>query len=401
VDLDLTPEQLALQRELREYFAKLLTPEVREKLGWGAEEQGSEVYRALVRQMGADGWLGIGWPTEYGGQGRSPVEQYLFFEEAERAGAPFPFVTLNTVGPTLIRHGSEEQKRRFLPPILRGEIYFAIGYSEPGAGTDLASLTTRADRDGDDWVINGQKVFTTGAHFADYVWLAARSDPTVSKHKGLTVFIVDCADPGFSFTPIETLAGHMTNATYYEDVRVPSSMVVGEVNGGWKLMTTQLNHERVALATTGRVERVFDEVRCWAAETPGEDGGRIIDIPWVQLALARVRAKIDALELLNLRHAWEMTAGELNPADASALKVFGTEFYIEAYRVLLEIVGQGGYLEPGSPGAVLEADVQLSYRHALILTFGGGVNEIQREIIATAGLGMPRSRAAAPKGAAG
>jgi alkylation response protein AidB-like acyl-CoA dehydrogenase len=388
--LDLTPEQQALQRELQTYFDRLLSPEVREKLGGDEGEAGGELYKDLIRQMGADGWLGIGWPQEYGGQGRSPVEQYIFFEEADRAAAPIPLITLNTVGPTLMLYGSPEQKARFLPSIVRGEVHFAIGYSEPGAGTDLASLSTRAVRDGDEFVINGQKVFTTGAHFSDFVWLAARTDPDAPKHKGLSVFIVDMTSPGVSWTPIHVLDGHRTNATYYENVRVPTSALVGAENEGWRMMTTQLNHERIALASAGRVGRLLDNVVCWAHQSENPSGGRVIDLPWVQLALARVRAKVDALRLMNFRRAWEMAAGAPTAADSAAVKVFGTEAYIEAYRLLLEVVGQAGNTQPGSPDAVLEGELEWAYRRATILTFGGGVNEVQRGIVATAGLGLPR-----------
>src|SRR6266480_2810123 len=281
--LEQTAEQQALRAELRAYFERVLTPEVRERLGPHPGEHCGPAYRAYVRRLGEDGWLGIGWPEEFGGQGRSPLEQYIFFEECDRARAPFPLVTLNTVGPTLMRYGSEEQKASFLPRILRGEIHFAIGYTEPGAGTDLASLATRAVRDGDEYVVNGQKIFTTGAHDADYLWLAARTDPDAPKHEGITVFIVETSAPGFKVTPIETL----------DDVRVPASSMVGAENEGWKLITTQLNHERVALSRAGRVIRAYEDVLAWAKEAGA------IDRPWVRLTLARVRAGLDAMRLLN------------------------------------------------------------------------------------------------------
>jgi alkylation response protein AidB-like acyl-CoA dehydrogenase len=402
-----TPEQEALRLELRRYFAALLTPEVRSEVAYG--EASGEMYRKVIRQMGADGWLGIGWPKQYGGQGRSPVEQFIFYDEANRARAPVPLVTLNTVGPTLMLYGSEEQKQQFLPPILRGELHIAIGYTEPGAGTDLASLRTRAVRDGDEYVINGSKVFTTGGHDSEFIWLAARTkwqanrsageaersvrpatDPDAPKHKGITIFLVDTALPGFKATPIYTLAGGRTNATFYDDVRVPASAIVGVENGGWKLITTQLNHERVAMCPPGRVEQALENVIAWAAKTE-RSGRRVIDVPWVQLSLARVRAKAEALKLLNWRVAWSLGSGGLNPAHASSVKVYGTEMYIQAFTLLLEILGDAGYLTEDSPDAVLGARLEHDYRQAFVGTFGGGVNEVQREIIATAGLGMPRS----------
>jgi 3-oxocholest-4-en-26-oyl-CoA dehydrogenase alpha subunit len=387
--LEYTAEQQALRKELREYFAQLLTPEVRAELGEPGE--GSRLFRGLVRQMGTDGWLGIGWPKEYGGQGRPATDQFIFFDEVQRAGAPFPFVTLNTVGPTIMRFGSEEQKAFFLPGILAGEINFAIGYTEPEAGTYLASLRTRAVLDGDEWVINGNKVFTSGANQADYVWLACRTDPDAPKHKGISIIVVPTSSEGFKCTPIVTVGGNVTTATYYDDVRVPKGNVVGDVNTGWQLITTQLNHERVGLAAMGGLaHRLWDEVLAWCRATESGQGGRMIDVPWVQMDLARSHARLEAMKLLNWRMAAALDAGALAAADSSAVKVYGTEALVDVYRTLLGILGAAGYLPPGSPGAALHGDVERAGRAAQINTFGGGVNEVQREIIASAGLGMAR-----------
>jgi 3-oxocholest-4-en-26-oyl-CoA dehydrogenase alpha subunit len=387
--LELTPDQQALRKEVRDYFAAMMTPEVEEEMARG--EMGGPLSQRLARRMGADGWLGIGWPEEYGGQNRSPVEQLIFFDEASRAGAPVPLLTINTVGPTIMRFGTEEQRRRFLPGILAGELSFAIGYTEPGAGTDLASLRTRAVRDGDEYVVNGQKIFTSLADKADYVWLACRTDPDAPKHKGLSIIIVPTSAEGFSVSPIRVLGEGRTNTTFYEDVRVPVADLVGGENEGWKLITTQLNHERVALCNAGVVYRHLDDVRRWARATVLVDGRRVIDQEWVRLSLARVAARAEFLRLVNWKVAWALTTGELNPADASATKVFGTELYCEAYRLLLEVLGQPGYLRRGTPGAVLRGRLERSYAGTLILTFGGGTNEIQRDIIAMIGLGMPRA----------
>src|SRR4051812_37176076 len=276
--------------------------------------------------MGGDGWLGVGWPKEYGGQGRSTVEQFILFDEVQRAGAPFPFVTVNTVGPTIMTFGNEEQKQRFLPGILAGEINFAIGYTEPEAGTDLASLRTRAVRDGDEYVINGNKIFTSGANQADYVWLACRTDPDAPKHKGISMIVVPTSTPGFSCTPIMTVGDVATTATYYEDVRVPVTNRIGEENAGWRMITTQLNHERVGLAALGGLaHRLWDEVEAWTRQNGSPDGGRMIDQPWVQADLARTHAKLEAMKLLNWRMAAAISTGELHPAQSSAVKVYGTE----------------------------------------------------------------------------
>ena len=286
--------------------------------------------------------------------------------------------------------GTDEQKDRFLPGILRGECHFAIGYTEPGAGTDLASLRTRAVRDGDEYVVNGNKVFTTGAHDADYVWLACRTDPDAPKHKGISILLVDTTLPGYKVTPIETVADGRTNATYFDDVRVPASMVVGGENNGWKLITNQLNHERVALSPPGRIQARAEEVRRWAQQAHLPDGRRVIDQQWVQLTLARVHARLEANRLMSLQVVSEMEHGQVNPADASSVKVYGSEVSIEIYGILSQILGAEGYLEEGSPGALVQGDIEKSCRQALVNTFGGGVNEVQREIIAMAGLGMPR-----------
>jgi alkylation response protein AidB-like acyl-CoA dehydrogenase len=391
VQIDLTGEQRALQHEVRAYFAGLMTPERRASLTGG--EAGGEGYREIVRQMGRDGWLGVGWPKEYGGQGRTALEQYIFFDEANRAGVPMPLVTLNTVGPTLRMFGSEEQKREFLPKILAGEMHFAIGYTEPSAGTDLASLRTRAVRDGDEWVINGNKIYTSQAEYADYIWLAARTDPDAEKHAGLSILMVPTSASGYKCTPLPTMGSFATNTTFYEDVRVPADHLIGPENGGWWLIVTQLNHERVSLMTCGMVEHLLEDTVQWARDMRLAGGGRLIDQGWVQLNLARIRAKIEVLRVANWKQAWKITNGKLDYAEASVVKVFGSEFYVEAYRLLLEVLGAVGDLRAGSPDAVLRGRVESLYRgHAPVLTFGGGTNEIQREIIAQAGLGMPRAR---------
>jgi alkylation response protein AidB-like acyl-CoA dehydrogenase len=388
--LELTPEQQSLRKELRAYFEAMMTPEVEEEMS--RHEMGGPLSKTLAQRMGADGWLGIGWPAEYGGQARSPLEQLIFFDEAARAGAPVPLLTINTVGPTIMRFGTDEQKQRFLPGILSGDLAFAIGYTEPGSGTDLASLRTQAVRDGDEYVINGQKVFTSLADQSDYVWLAVRTDNDVPKHKGLSIIIVPTSDPGFSLSPIRIVGGGKTNATFYDNVRVPVANRIGGENEGWKLMTTQLNHERVALCNAGTIYRHLEGVKRWAKETTLADGTRVIDQEWVRVTLARVTARTEFLRLMNWKVAWALSNPDgLGPGDASTTKVFGTELFCEAYRMLLDVMGQAGYLKRGSPGALLQGRLERSYSGTLILTFGGGTNEVQRDIIAMTALGMPRA----------
>ncbi|MBC7304195.1 MAG: acyl-CoA dehydrogenase family protein [Nocardia sp.] len=390
-----TPQQEELRAELREYFAKLMTPERRAALSMQTGEYGAgNVYREVVRDMGRDGWLTLSWPKEYGGQDRTTMDQLIFVEEAAIAGAPVPFLTLNSVAPTIMQYGTEEQKKFFLPKIASGELHFAIGYSEPGAGTDLASLRTTAVRDGDDFVINGQKMWTSLIAYADYIWLAVRTDPTAKKHKGITMLIVPTDAEGFSWTPVHTMAGPDTSATYYQDVRVPASSVVGPENGGWSLITNQLNHERVALTSAGPLSLAVAQTVEWARETTLPSGKRVIDQEWARLNLARVHAKVEYLKLLN----WEIASradqgGEAAPKpwDASACKVYGTELSTEAYRLLMEVVGPHAYLRQDSPGAALLGRLERMHRAALILTFGGGTNEVQRDIIAMTALRQPAS----------
>ena len=383
-------QQDALKGELRAYYEKLLTPEIREGLSEGHGI--GPVQRQVVRQMGTDGWLGIGWPTEYGGQGRSAIEQFIFFDESMRSGAPVPMLTINTVGPTIMNYGTDEQKADFLPRILKGEVHFCIGYTEPGAGTDLAAVQTRAVRDGDEYIINGQKIFTSLAGDADYCWLATRTDPNVKKHKGMSMFLVPMDTPGIKVVPMRLTSEHDINQVFYDDVRVPATALVGGENNGWGLITNQLNHERVTLCSSGMIEGVYTDVRQWAQETKLADGRRVIDQEWVQVHLARIHARLEFLRLLNWKVAWASTQGRLDIADASSIQVFGTEFYLEAFRLMFEIIGQSGYVTEGAPDSILKSRLESLYRSLLILTFGGGVNEVQRDLIAVFGLDMPMAK---------
>ncbi|XXZ50337.1 acyl-CoA dehydrogenase family protein [Streptomyces cavourensis] len=385
-----TERQQRLRTELCAYFASVLPAAE----GW-RDDPGEQ--RRLLRRIGADGMLGLGWPVAYGGQGRGPDEQFVFFDEAYRAGAPVSMVTLNTVGPTLMKYGTEEQKAYFLPRILSGDLVFAIGYSEPEAGTDLAALRTRAVRDGDDWVVHGQKVFTSNAQQADWIWLACRTDPDAPKHRGISIILVPTGDPGFSWTPIETVGGLTTTATYYDGVRVPVSHLVGDENQGWGLITDQLNHERVALAAIGMQAEDFYEEALAHARTPDPaTGRRRIDEPWARARLAEAYARLAATRLLNWRLVGAVGAGALAPGEASGVKFAGTESAVEVYRMCQEVVGDAGLLRGGSVGCFgaggVRGELERMNRAAQINTFGGGVSEVQREIVATMRLGMTRGR---------
>lgn len=283
--LEYSPEQQRLRTELRDYFAKLVPDLAQTRFTDPAAQK--RYYRRTIRRLGTDGWLGVGWPKEYGGRGLTAMEQFIFFDEAAQAGVPLPLMALNTVGPTIMQYGTDEQKAYFLPKILSGELDFAIGYSEPDAGTDLAALRTRAVRDGDEYVVNGQKIWTTNGDTADWVWLAVRTDPD-APHKGITMLLVPTTDPGYSCTLINTLASHDTTASYYENIRVPVSRRVGAENQGWRLITNQLNHERVTLAAHGTMAiRALHDVQRWVTETKLADGRRVVDLPGCAAASPR------------------------------------------------------------------------------------------------------------------
>jgi len=385
--IDLTPEQRDLQAELRRYFAQLISPEEAADM---ATTRHGDTYAEVIRRMGRDGWLGVGWPKEFGGKGFGPVEQQIFTNEANRADVPLPSVTLQTVGPTLQKYGTDVQKEKFLPGILDGSVHFAIGYSEPDAGTDLANLRTTAKRDEatGDWIVNGQKIWTTGGHHADYVWLAARTGAPDSRHRGLTIFIVDTSDPGYSFTPIITCDGaHHVNATYYSDVRVPADMVVGEVDGGWKMLTTQLNLERVMLAPAGRLGLYLDELSEWAQE-PGVGGTAPIEHREVREGIAEVAALFRVNELLN----WQVgsTGDDPSMGDSAASKVFATERVQHVGRLFEELLGRFG--DPTDERTRrLQRWLDMMNKRNVVITFGGGVNEVMRELVCMGGLGMPRT----------
>ena len=384
--LDLSDESKALRAELRSYFDRIINEEDRRDLV--DQTEGGPTFDRILRKMGSDGWLGLGWPEEYGGRGEDPEALFVFYDEVVRANAPLSLVTLNTVGPALIKHGTQEQKDFFLPPILAGELTFAIGYTEPNAGTDLAALQTRARVEGDELVINGNKIFTSAGVYADWVWLAVRTDPDAPRHQGISVVLVPTDAPGFSVTEIHTVGGISTSATYYEDVRVPLSNVVGELNQGWSLITNQLNHERVALAARGGVaNELFAEVLDWAKSEPCEEG-TVYDLPWVREKMAEAYAILSATDLMNLRLVADVAANTLGGGDSAAAKIVGTESVVTAYGMLQEVLGAQGLLRPGTPGAALDGRVETLARRSQNNTFGGGTNEVMREIVAAKTLGM-------------
>lgn len=394
MQLSFTPEQEALRQQLRDYFKTLMTPALKAELNQDFKhEGGGPLWRAAMKQLGSDGWIGLGWEKEYGGQAKSPIEQYIFFSEIMKAGFPFPFLTSESVGPALAQFGSPELKAQIIPKILAGEICICIGYSEPGSGTDLASLKTRAVKDGDDhYIINGQKMWTSLAEFSDYVWLACRTGDVEEKgkHGSISMFLIPMNHPGISITQVKTLGSVRTNATYYENVRVPKEWMIGKENRGWGVIMSQLNRERLALVTHGPIVGIFRKVCEYAEKTKLANGQRLIDQDWVKMKLAKVRAGAEAIKLICYKQAWSIAQGGLDMAEASAAKVYGSEYMIEACRDMMEILGQSSTLHSHSEAIVLEGELERLYRTLSILTFGGGTNEIQRDIISIFGLNMPR-----------
>jgi alkylation response protein AidB-like acyl-CoA dehydrogenase len=375
---------LDFRTEFGTYLDSVVTDELLREVSTSGAETTGPLTKAFWRRLGEDGYFGLGWPEEYGGGGKSVLYLHAFNYVMMYRRLPVPIVTLNTVAPALMRVGSETQKQEYLPRILRGEIEFAIGYSEPGAGTDLASLETRAVRDGDTYVVNGQKVFTSGAHHSDFVWLAVRTDPEAPKHRGISLLIVPLDSEGVEVRPFPTMGGYRTNITFYDNVRVPITALVGEENRGWVYITTQLDFERVAISPVPGIERVFDSL-CGLFR---ENGHAIGD--WTRAAFARWAADINALKVMDLKMASMIDNGEVPYYEASLLKVLSTEFQTRFYNEALQALGSSGLVKRGSSGEVLNGDIERSLKSSLVLLFGGGSNDVQRDIIATHGLGLAR-----------
>ena len=389
--IEFTKNQIKLREELRDYFNDLMNENLVKELKMsGGEGGGGPEFKKALKKIGQDGWIGLSWPKKYGGQEASYLEQYIFTEEIMRSGFPYPFLTTDSIGPTIAEYGNELIKRDLIPGILSGDIIFAIGYSEPDAGTDLASLSTKAILKNNKWIINGQKMWTSLADYSDYIWLAVRTDPKSYNHKGLSILVVPTNSKGLTISPIYTLGGVRTNTTFYDNVEIPESNLVGEVNKGWNLITGQLNRERLSLVNNAPVEKLLEDVIKWANNTVDNKGKKLIDENWVKSNLALVKSGSEALKLLCWKQAWLMTTNKLDMADASVAKVYGSEFFIEAYRLLMEIIGQESTLTSKSEKNILEGRLEMLYRVSSILTFGGGTNEVQRDIISMIGLNMPR-----------
>ena len=390
--IELTKNQQKLKDELKEYFSALLNKELLSEMSDPQFfEGGGPEFKKALKIMGQDGWIGLSWPKEFGGKEFTPIEQYIFVEEIMRTGFPFPFLTTESVGPMIAQYGSDWAKETIAKSILRGETILAIGYSEPNAGTDLASLKTQAQPCKEGFKINGQKIWTSLANYADYIWLAARTNNEVKKHKGISMFIVPTDDDGFSYTPIQTLGDVTTNMTYYDDIYVSKDNLVGELNSGWNLITSQLNLERLALVNHGPVDELYHQLLSLAKSTKVDSTNVLSDIDWVKSNFAKIYSGLETLKLICWKQVWGMENNVLSMTDASLAKIYGSEYFIEAYRMMMEIFGELSIIRDDSL-SILNSRLERMYRTASILTFGGGTNEVQRDIISMAGLLMPRSR---------
>ena len=389
MEFTIPQEAEAFRQEVRAFIEREWPEEMRRQ-GYRSSEELYNREREFRRKLGVRGWLALSWPKQYGGQERSALEYYLFHEEMAYAGAPASTTGTGIVAPTLMHFGSEEQRARFLPRIASGEIDFCLGYSEPDAGSDLASLQIRAVEDGDVFVVNGIKRWTSGAHRSEYVWLAARTDPTAPKHRGISLFMVDMKSPGITVKPIWTMGDGRTNETYWEDVRVPRENLVGEKNRGWYYVAAALDFERLAVFPVGRFRAAFDRL-VNAVKTAEYDGWRLRDDPLIRQKIAQISVELEATQMLSYRAVSLVANGAIPNYEASMLKMYGTEAQQRMSHVATQIFGLYSQLREGSPDAVLNGEVERAYRAMVMPTFGAGASELQRGIIATRGMGLPRT----------
>lgn len=390
MDFVFTPEQDAFRAKVRGFIEKELTPELRAQFaewlcGRTPHEGLTPAVRKFGQKLGANGWLGMSWPVKYGGRSGSAIEEFILIEELGRQGLKVPTnLGVYLVAPTILRIGTEEQKAKYLPRVAQAEIEFALGYTEPQAGSDLAALQMQALEEKDCYVLSGQKMFNTACHYADYHWLAARTDPKAPKHKGISLFIVDLKSPGITIRPLRTMDGGRTNEVFYDDVRVPKENLVGERGKGFYYAMTALNFERITLYYTAELVPVFQDLIAYARKTHRDQD------PLVRQKLAALAIEIEAGRLLSYRVMWMLDQGRSLAHESAMAKAFITEVEQHAFSIGMEIMGHNGLLEPGSRWAQFEGQMQRGYLATRLITFGGGTSEIMRNIIATAELGLPR-----------
>ncbi len=390
MEFELAPEEKAFEVEVEAFLEENASPDVMdphpEQLSQTVD---SPAKRAFMGKLAERGWLGMSWPKEYGGREMSGIYDFVLTEALSRRGAPQPGKGVGIVGKTLIRHGSAEMKSKFLPQILRGEIEFAIGYSEPDAGSDAASMRLRAERKGDGWVLNGAKLWTTSAHFADWYWVGARTEPD-SKHKGITLFLIPMSHPGLSIRPIWTIGDERTNEVFFENVEVSDDAVVGQVNHGWTYICEALDLERFAMMPIGGLEKKM-EALCSYVHAAEVSGRRLRDDPVVRHEIARLVTELEVSRMLQKRVISAALKDQIPTIQSSQYKLFMNECGQHVADAALDMMGPDGTLRPGEDGALIDGKFERSYRYTVVDTIGGGASEIQKNIIATRGLGLPKN----------
>lgn len=390
-DIDLGLAANAFRQEVRAWLATHWTEEDRAKhRQLPAIQRGFD--QTFIHTLAEQGWLGISWPKQWGGQERTAFEQLAFEEEMAYHGAPTRITAcgIGIIGPALMAFGSPEQQQRFLPAILRGEQTWCLGYSEPEAGSDLASLRTRAYRDEQGWVIEGSKLFTTMGDQANYCWLAARTDPSAPKHAGISVFLVPMSTPGITIQPNIALNGHTACAIFYDRVHLPEDALVGPVNGGWKVITAALAHERILMGGLVAVIRAyFDRLTAYISHAE-RNGQPLRKDPLVRDRIGSLAADLEAARMLVVHSISFLERGQVPYAEAAMTKVFSSELEERLPEVAMELLGMVGTLSANAPGALLDGTFEFALRDSIYKVIGGGSNEIQRTLIATRGLGLPR-----------
>ena len=387
MDFSFTPEEEAFRREVRAFLKKELPSEGVER---GGPPDRWQTYRDFIKKLAGRGWLTLAWPEEWGGEGASHMKQLVYNEEMARHDAPAADLGSDRVGPTIMLYGTEEQKQRFLPPIVKGEAVWCQGFSEPSSGSDLASLQTRAVQDGDDFIINGSKIWTSLAHVAQWMILLARTDPDAPKHKGISYFLLDMKAPGVTIRPLVDMLGrHQFNQVFFDNVRVPRDSLLGEENRGWYVATSTLDFERSGIQRVIGSLRTYERLVAFARETE-RDGRPLMAHPLVRHQLAELKIEFEVGRNLSYRVAWMQGQNLVPNYEASVSKMFGSELAQRLGIAGIRILGLAGQLAPGSPWAPLQGSIQTLYLNAAALTVAAGTSEVQRNIIATRGLGLPR-----------
>ena len=386
---EFTEEQEVWRQEVRAFLRAEVTPALEEEMRVSGNEGRGPLAQEFQRKLAERGWWGISWPKEFGGLGKTAIEQYIFIEEMDMAGAPGMQLSVTSVAPTIMRVGTEAQQQHWLPKIMRGEVDFALGYSESQAGTDLASLETKAVLDGDGWVINGNKMWNTGAHTATHNWIAVRTEPDAPKHRGISLMIVPMDAPGITVQPIWVWPGLRTNAVFFDNVRVPRDHLMGERGQGFYYAMMALDFERIAIGSVGMVRRLYNMLTAFV-RTARRDARSLGTVPWIRHRMAELAMDIEVARMLGLLNAWLIDQGTVPTKEGSMAKIFVSELSARAAGVGMDILGLAGQLSPENPAAPLYGRLQWMYKTAPLLRFGGGSNEIQRIIIAQRGLGLPR-----------